>query len=92
MRESTVESALVKYAKSVGVLTYKFTSPSNRGVPDRVFIGPKGTLFLEIKAPGKKPTALQEKRMDDIRAAGGIARWTDSGEIGIAYITSYCLK
>jgi hypothetical protein len=41
------------------------------GIPD--FIGcHRGKFFgVEAKAPGKKPTALQLKRKDEIEAAGG---------------------
>jgi hypothetical protein len=44
---------------------------SMAGVPDFVCCI-KGLIFtIETKAPGKKPTALQDKRMADIRLAGG---------------------
>ena len=60
MKESTIENYLVRRCKELGVLCYKFVSPSHRGVPDRVLIFPKGLVtFIELKAPGKSPTALQ---------------------------------
>ena len=44
---------------------------SMAGVPDFVCCL-KGCMFtIETKAPGKKPTALQDKCMADIRLAGG---------------------
>lgn len=79
MKESTIESYLVRRCKELGVLCYKFVSPSHRGVPDRVLIFPKGLVtFIELKAPGKRPTALQMtviKQMEGNKAEVG---WTDS--------------
>lgn len=66
MRESTIESKTVTYAKSKGWLVYKFTSPANRAVPDRIFIRRGIVFFIEFKAPGKKPTKLQKKVHVDI--------------------------
>jgi len=47
-------------------LAYKFVSPSNRGVPDRLYIKSGKVIFIEFKAPGKKPTALQTKILKQI--------------------------
>lgn len=46
-------------AKKRGYLTFKFTSPNNKGVPDRIFIRDGKTFFIEFKAPGKVPSMLQ---------------------------------
>lgn len=90
--EADLERKLCKWAKEQGCLTYKFSSPANRGVPDRIFIGPRGdVLFLELKAPGKKPTALQQKHLNDIRAQGGLATWSDSLARGKTLIQQYLL-
>ena len=81
--ESQLEGKLAKYAKSKGCLTYKFSSPANRGVPDRIFIGPTGrVLFMELKAPGKEPTKLQMKHLQDIRGNKGLATWASCFERG----------
>ena len=66
MKESTIESKTVNYAKSKAWLVYKFTSPANRAVPDRIFIRRSIVFFIEFKAPGKKPTKLQKKVHNDI--------------------------
>jgi len=92
MRESTLEKAIVKYARSRGCLTYKFVSPQNRGVPDRIFIGPTGTvLFMEIKAPGKKPTALQSRTIHEIMGHLGNAVWVDNLEKAVSCIDYFCI-
>lgn len=61
MLEKTIESALVKRVKALGGMCEKFTSPSKRSVPDRIVTLPGGRIiFVELKAPGKKPTPKQE--------------------------------
>jgi len=60
--EREIESYLVKRVKSVGGRAYKFVSPSNRGVSDRVVCLPDGTThFIELKRPGGKLSALQRQ-------------------------------
>jgi len=82
MLERELEDKLVKYAVSKRVVTYKFTCPAQRGVPDRIFIGPKGTVFVELKRPGARITKMQKYHIDRINNAGGTAFWTDSVEGG----------
>ena len=70
MRESKIEKAVVDHARKLGVLTYKFVSPANRGVPDRVFIGAGETVYIEFKATGQAPTKLQQKIHRDFLFVG----------------------
>ena len=64
MLERDLENKLGAYAKKMGCLYYKFTSPARRSVPDRMVVGPSGKiLFLELKEPGKKPTPLQLREL-----------------------------
>lgn len=67
MKESVIEKKVSDYAKAKGWLVYKFVSPNNKGVPDRIFIGGGEVFFIEFKALGKKPTKLQENVADKIR-------------------------
>tara|TARA_R110000868_G_C10774603_1_gene754997 strand:- start:6 stop:452 length:447 start_codon:yes stop_codon:yes gene_type:complete len=76
--ERLLEQRAVNYAIKHGIYTRKFTSPSNRAVPDRVFIANGNTLFLEFKAYGKRPTEAQLKEIYLINAAGGLASWVDT--------------
>ena len=82
MKESAIESALVRHAKKLGIYTAKFTSPSRRGVPDRIFIRDGVVLFLELKAPGEKPTELQMHEMRVLAIHDVMVMWTDNIEIG----------
>ena len=66
MTEKQIEKAIKEKAIELGYLTYKFTSPSNRGVPDRLFINPSGYIFfIEFKSKDGKLTALQKKVHED---------------------------
>lgn len=71
MRESSIERKLVTEAKKRGGLAVKFVSPGFDGVPDRLVLLPGGRMaFVELKAPGKKPRPLQEKRARQLSALG----------------------
>jgi|LWDU01.1.fsa_nt_gi hypothetical protein len=60
MRERDIENYLVSQVKRRGGMAYKWSSPSHRGVPDRLVILPKGVVIaVELKAEGKRPTKLQ---------------------------------
>lgn len=46
MRESEIEARLVRGIREVGGLCYKFVSPGNPGVPDRLAVLPEGQIIL----------------------------------------------
>lgn len=70
MRESLIESKIVRFAKQNGWLTYKFTSPQCRGVPDRIFMKEGRLIFVEFKQLGLLPSKLQQIQIDRIRNSG----------------------
>lgn len=79
--EKELESAVRNYALRLGFLTYKFSSPGRKGVPDRMFINSNGVVgFLEIKAPGKKPTRLQMREINLLKVRGVLVGWSDNFE------------
>ena len=81
MLEKTIEAALVKRVKALGGMAEKFTSPNKRSVPDRIVTLPGGVIiFVELKAPGKLPTELQQRDHDIRRALGCDVRVIDSIE------------
>jgi len=59
VRESNVEQTVNRYARKKGWLAYKWTSPSQRGVPDMIYFRDGECLMIEFKAPGKRPTPYQ---------------------------------
>ncbi len=78
-REKSVEDYLRLRVKQMGGRAYKFTSPGNAGVPDRLIILPGGRIaFLELKAPGRKPTVRQKKKLQELSDLGCRTGWADS--------------
>ena len=60
MREIVIEQKLRKQVEACGCLCLKFVSPGRVGVPDRIILAPGGrTVFVELKAPGEKPSPVQ---------------------------------
>jgi len=86
--EKDIEKKVVEFARSLGILPYKFTSPSRRSVPDRLFIMPKGKgcFFVEFKRRGQKPTPAQEAEIAKIRQQGIYVAVVDNVEQGKAVI------
>jgi len=79
VRERDIEAYLRDKVKARGGIAYKFESPGNDGVPDRLVLLPGGRVcFVEMKAPGKKPKRLQELQMSRIRSLGNDVRVIDS--------------
>ena len=71
MRERDVERALVKAVQSRGGICPKWVSPGLDGVPDRIVMLPDGKIgFVELKAPGERPRALQIARIRQIERLG----------------------
>ena len=79
MLEKEVEAYLVKQCKEREWLCWKFTSPSNRAVPDRIVIAPGNKVaFFELKAPGRLPTPQQAALHRDLQMYGVTVRVADS--------------
>jgi len=71
MNEKAIEVYLRDEVKKIGGKAYKFVSPGNNGVPDRLVCLPGGrAVFVELKAPGKKPTTLQELQQNNLKTLG----------------------
>ena len=70
MRESYIETKVTQAAKANGWLAYKWVSPSQRGVPDRLYFKKGNLVIVEFKAPGKKPTPYQQAIHRRLAAAG----------------------
>lgn len=78
--ENYVEGYLKKACDKNDILCYKFTSPSNNGVPDRVLIGHGHVVFVETKAHGNKPRELQRIIIQRMRDHGADVRVIDTRE------------
>lgn len=77
MREKTIESRLSDFVKGRGGMCIKLTGV--RGLPDRMVLLPNGRIFfIELKAPGKEPRKIQEKRLEKLRKIGFEAFYSDN--------------
>ena len=71
IRESEIEKTLREAVRAAGGRAYKFVSPGNRGVPDRIVCFPgKKLAFVELKSAGNKPTKLQLLQHARLRSMG----------------------
>lgn len=80
MLEKEVEKILVSEVKKLGGRAYKWVSPRNDGVPDRIVIFPnRAPVFVELKTERGRLSSLQRvqcKRLkelgQDVRVVYGI--------------------
>lgn len=70
MRESYIEKKVCEYAEELGWTNYKFSSPGNRGVPDRILLRNGKVIFIEFKSKGKEASKLQSFIHKIIRGCG----------------------
>ena len=69
--EKHIEAHLVKKVKEIGGVAYKFVSPANRGVADRLVVLPGGgVIFVEVKSATGKLSPLQEQFAKDMQRLG----------------------
>lgn len=71
MREKKIETVLVQEVKRLGGRAYKWVSPGNDGVPDRIVIFPgRAPIFVELKSETGRLSALQEVQVQRLRSLG----------------------
>ena len=71
MLEKEIEKILVVEVKKLGGKAYKFVSPGNSGVPDRIVIFPKKPpVFVELKTDTGVLTNLQTVQVKRLRELG----------------------
>lgn len=69
--EKIVEDHLVKRMREIGGKAYKWVSPGNDGVPDRMCVFPGGQKELvELKGKGGALTPSQKKRFPELVRLG----------------------
>ncbi|WP_434310185.1 VRR-NUC domain-containing protein [Hominifimenecus sp. rT4P-3] len=68
IRESEVEKILVEQVKRLGGRAYKWVSPGNDGVPDRIVILPEQpAMFVELKTDIGQLSGLQQIQIKRLR-------------------------
>jgi len=90
--EKEIEGYLVKQCKKMGLLTYKFSSPSNRGVPDRIVIGGGKVCFFELKRPGEVLRPLQKHIKQKFEQQGTTVYVADSYELVDLFLERYFIR
>lgn len=87
-RESSIEAYLVRRVKALGGEVRKVSWIGRRGAPDRLVMLPPARSYLiageiiwvELKAPGKKPEPHQLREHERMRAMGQRVEVIDSME------------
>lgn len=80
MLEKEIEKVLVREVRKLGGRAYKWASPGNDGVPDRIVVLPgMRPVFVELKAESGRLSALQKVQVgrlldmgQDVRVLRGI--------------------
>jgi hypothetical protein len=70
MRESAIESYLVKRVQALGGEVRKAAWIGRRGAPDRCVMLDGRTIFVELKAPGQKAKPHQLREHARMQAMG----------------------
>jgi len=71
MLEKDIEEWLGKQVEKLGGIQFKFISPGNPGVPDRIYIFPGGQVyFVELKQELGRMSRIQKWQRDRFRQMG----------------------
>ena len=69
--ESSLQGSIMYAARRLGFLAVKLRGHGRRGMPDLLLISPEGVVgFLEVKIPGGKLSALQERFINTLHQHG----------------------
>lgn len=75
MLEKDIEKRLVQGVKKLGGKAYKFVSPGNVGVPDRIVVLPPGRIiFVELKTDTGRLSPMQTVQIKQLEDMGADVR------------------
>lgn len=81
MTEKDIEEYLRLGVKKLGGVAFKFTSPGNSGVPDRLIVMPGNRIyFVELKRPKRRTSPLQNRQISRLKDMGCRVLVVDSKE------------
>ena len=90
MLERDIEKKLVKSIRLLGGRAYKWVSPGNSGVPDRIVVLPGGrVIFVELKTDTGSLTPLQKRQISVLESIGAEVMVV-KGENGLCDFIDYC--
>ena len=84
--ESDVELAVIAWAEDHRWVVRKLAYIGRVGAPDRLFVGYGQVIFMELKAPGKKPSPSQVIEHRAFADAGVKVHVVDDKDDGIALL------
>ena len=71
MTEHRLEEILIREVSKIGGRAYKWTSPGNSGVPDRIIVMPGGRIFfVELKTESGRLSAQQRIQINRLKNLG----------------------
>lgn len=70
MREADIQSSIIKHLTKGGWLCVKLIQTNLNGICDLMCLRDGKTIFIEVKQPGKKPTELQQYRIEQLHKKG----------------------
>lgn len=79
-RESAIEREFRKYVTDLGGKCFKFVSPGNKGVADRLITLNGVVSFLELKATGETLDPLQDYFQREMKKQKVPCGWADNIE------------
>lgn len=78
--EGRVSTQVILECGARGWEQRKLSYEGRKGAPDRMVLAPSTLFFIECKAPGQKPTLIQEREHERLRRAGAPVFVCDSEE------------
>lgn len=71
IQESKIERYLTRGVKALGGRSYKWVSPGNTGVPDRIVILKNaGVIFIELKTEHGRLSPMQKSQLKRLKRLG----------------------
>lgn len=70
MTEKYIEKRLREEVEKLGGKAFKFSSPGNSGVPDRIVLYRGRCFFVELKRPGESLRPLQKAMVKQFKKLG----------------------
>lgn len=87
--EKVFEKRLCKTAKEMGYWAIKLNPTWNKGLPDRLFIGPNKTVvFMELKTPIGRAGKLQKFYIAILRRFGFNAQFVENYDKAVRILES----
>lgn len=70
MKESLIQSQIIKFLEANGWFSLKLIQTNKNGIPDLIAMKDGRAVFIEVKQPGKRPNDLQKYRAQQLSKYG----------------------